>query len=181
MNATPKRQGHLDGLCGIYSIVNSYKQVMGKSLNKDDVPLLFEACCRSVSAWPATLWLGLDFEELMDVIERTKRNEPELFEPVEITFPFRKSTPQTSEAYWRDFHIMFEKHPDGCAIIGMTHPHHHWVAVTLKSKKQIAIHDSSPDGPLKVKNISQIHAGDRLPEQKHWKLERNELVFFRKS
>ena len=181
MNSTPKRQGQLDGLCGIYSIINSFKQVMGRSLEENDVQLLFETCCRSVSAWPATLWAGLDFDELREVIKRAKKTEPSLFEKVTISFPFANSTPPTSEEYWRQFHSLFERYPEGCAIVGMAYPYLHWIAVTPKSQKQLIIHDPSPNGPIKAKNISQIHAGDRRPKKKHWKLERNELVFFRKT
>jgi hypothetical protein len=180
MSSTPKQQGHLDGLCGVYSIINSFKAVLGTSLKDESVQLLFEACCRSVSAWPATLWEGLDFEELKDVIERAKISESDLFGAVEITFPFALSTPRTSKCYWQEFHKLFKDHPKGCAIVGMTHPHLHWVTVTPKSEKQLRIHDSSPTGSIKTKNISQIHAGDRLPSDKHWMLARNELVFFRK-
>jgi hypothetical protein len=181
MISKPKRQGQLDCLCGIYSIVNSFKQVLGSSLDEDDVKLLFEACCRSVAAWPVTLWKGLDFEELMDVIKRAENIEPRLFEAVEFSFPFEKSTPPTSKMYWQRFHTLFEEYPEGCAIIGMTHPDAHWVVALPKSEKQLSIHDPRAVGPIATKNISQIHAGDRRPPKKHWKLERNELVFFRKS
>ncbi len=181
MTSIPKKQGHLDGLCGVYSIINSFKQVLGKSLKEEDVQLLFEACCRSVSAWPATLWEGLEFDELKELIERAKISEPDLFKVVKVTFPFANSTPPTSEAFWSKFHALFEKYPESCAIVGMTHPHFHWVAVTRKSQKQLDIHDPSPTGSVKTKNISQIHAGDRRPSNKHWMLARNELVFFRKS
>ena len=181
MNSTPKRQGQLDGLCGIYSIINSVKQVLGRSLNEDNVQLLFEACCRSVSAWPATLWEGLDFEDLKDVIERAKRTEPGLFADVKVSFPFEKYTPSTSEEYWQRFHDLFKEHKGGCAIVGMAYPHLHWMAAMPKSEKQLSVYDPSPNGSITTKNISQIHAGDRRPIKKHWKLERNELVFFRKQ
>lgn len=179
MKSDTKRQGHLDGLCGIYSIVNAFKVVTGKAATDEDISSLFESCCRSVSAWPSTLWEGMDFETLKDVIARTRALESELLKNLLITFPFENPTPTTSEEYWGRFLALFEEFPDGCAIIGKTHPDMHWVAVTVKSEKQLSIHDSNPVGSIKVKNISQIHAGDRLPKGKHWKIARNEFLFFR--
>lgn len=179
MKPDAKRQGHLDGLCGIYAIINAFRVVTGKATNDKDVSSLFETCCRSVSAWPSTLWEGMDFEAMEDVIARAKIYEHDLFKNLRITYPFKESTPKTSELYWARFSEIFESFPNGCAIIGRTHPDMHWVAVTVKSEKQLNIHDSSPFGSTRVKNISQIHAGDRLPEGKHWKIARDEFVFFR--
>lgn len=41
-SARPFKQGHLDGLCGIYSIVNGFRLVLGRRLNQSKCEQLFD-------------------------------------------------------------------------------------------------------------------------------------------
>lgn len=178
MNKDLKRQGHLDGLCGIYAVVNAAKAVLGKSVAGDEeILFLFRTLCRSVSAWPLTLWEGLNFEELIDIVDRTICHNT-ILNKLDISYPFTKSTPQSSDQFWQRFHEIFERNSGAYAVIGMTHPHLHWVTATPKSRKQLSIIDSSPCGDIRVKNISQIFAGERLQKGYHWKIERSEVILF---
>jgi hypothetical protein len=177
------KQGTLDGLCGIYAVVIACRGVMSRSSEErkkhtEYHKRLYEACCKSVTTWPRTLWEGLDFDALIEMIENAQRLEPEIFQSISVSYPFAKKEPATSENYWIEFKKLFDDDPKGFALIGMSKPDEHWLVVRRKTDKQLEIIDPSPLREAKCKNISDIHAGPNKLSKKTWQIQRNELVFF---
>ena len=172
----PKYQGELDGLCGIYAIINAFEYL---GIEHDD---LFEDICQVFTAkrWPNLLWEGTYFGDLKRAIADCKKIYTEL-DSVKISYPFWKKVPKNNEDYWKCFHKLFDNaQPESCALIGMTKPSYHWiVAKKEKGKKKIHFIDSDPRKPNVVKKESSLHAGEKH-KTKQWIICRNELIFFEK-
>jgi hypothetical protein len=66
------QQGSLDGLCGVYSVHNSLRQLLGARTDEAFDQRLFRAVLRALprSAYPEVLWRGIDVDQLFRVSRR---------------------------------------------------------------------------------------------------------------
>ena len=132
-------QGKLDGLCGPYAIVNAYDRC---SVEEDWLGQhLFNIACLAVDGWPGILWEGVSFRQLRTMLaacqkelKKAYREAGEEFH-IEVEYPFLgKRTPRSNQEYWRRFEDLFSCDEIVCGILGMEHPHEHWIAFENRKK-----------------------------------------------
>lgn len=184
MMYSPRYQGDLDGLCGVYAVVNALTHSVFASPAEayelgDEV---FREACRSIprGAWPDVVWEGTLFEDVVKMVRRCLKNLPRLDE-LKMTMPFKKDVPKTDKEYWQRFDDLFENEGfSACAIIGLTR-HRHWIVARRHQSRRMLFLDSTAGGPVEIKNRSSLYAGMRHPSQKVWLIDRAELIFVRNT
>ncbi len=175
MTVKPKQQGNLDGLCGIYAIVNA----LGLQGLKD-ADSIFQTCCSALveSRWPAVLWKGTTLRDL-EVMLKSCREEFAM-DHISVRYPFHREQPASNEEFWTEFDELFaEKPKTTCAIIGLEAPYLHWLVAKRKGKDLIFI-DSDSIHPRRTVSRSDIYAGGRRTNDETYRLNRKEVVLFEK-
>lgn len=179
MKKKHKEQGDLDALCGIYAIVNAFTHL---GVEKRYSKRLFKLACKGLphKKWPKVLWNGTYLKDIKRMIENCqKKSEPSGSLRIDVSYPFKKETPQNDEEFWKGFDALFDDAPERkCAIIGLTKPKAHWVVVTKESAGRLRIIDSDSALSSYLKNRASFTARDRSPDHKKWKITRKELVLF---
>ena len=169
----PAYQGKLDGLCGIYAIINALHYACDVS----DEETLFRQALESLAhrRWPSILWMGMTIGDLRNIINRVLRQNTEY--ELKVAYPFFKNPPRTNLGYWAHFDAIFDQPSARCAIIGITKPSLHWI-VAWKDGKRIHFADSRPGNGVLRKNRSSLYAGERSKSGKKWLINRRELIVF---
>lgn len=171
----PKYQGELDGLCGMYAIINAYEHC---GVEQSDA--VFKASCNALahSRWPGVLWEGTTFGDLQRMIVSC-RDTVEGASEVKVSYPFSKKTPRTNVEYWKRLDEIYDLNDAWrCMIIGVSRPWNHWIVATRKSKKRFKFLDSDPRAPEKTKNRSMLHAGSKNGNPNKWIIDRDALAIF---
>ena len=83
----PFTQGELDGLCGIYAVINAYRLLWGDEFGHDRAAKLFK---RMAKAAPLAVFDGLGYNELLDLIALANRGVPAKLRLEVRTTEFRK-------------------------------------------------------------------------------------------
>ncbi len=89
-------QGSLDGLCGVYAIVNvtTHRLYQSRELTNNDSEDLFKTVLKVIplSLYPDVLWKGLDHEDMLSICRKTvnKMRNQYGFE-VEVSAPYAES------------------------------------------------------------------------------------------
>lgn len=175
MTPKPKQQGQLDGLCGIYAIVNALA-VQGLP----DAEPVFETCCSALaqSRWPATLWEGTTLRDLEVMVKACRDKFP--MGHITVSYPFRSVQPDSNADFWSTFDALFaEKPSSACAIIGLEEPSLHWLVVKRKGKDLVFI-DSDGLKPKRTVPRAEIYAGSRRTGGEIYRVNRKEVVVFEK-
>ena len=176
-------QGNLDGLCGMYAIVNAYDRC---GINEDWLGQdLFNISCRAIDGWPDILWDGTSFSQLRTMLAacqkaltKAYRKAGEEFH-VEVEYPFSgKRGPKSNREYWMRFEELYSCDASVYGILGMEQPHEHWIAFENR-KKTLVMFDSDAKGSRWQLGKEDIHAGQRY-RKKHL-VNRRELVVFRSN
>ncbi len=175
MTSKPKKQGHLDGLCGIYSIVNALS-FHGQS----DARRLFKVCCDALapSRWPSTLWSGTSLRDL-EVMLKACREAFDM-DGIAISYPFRSTQPASNRDFWNEFdHLFVDQPTTTCAIIGLETPHYHWL-VAKRDGEGLHFIDSEgiDDGHMVPR--SDIYAGARRTGSETYRVNRKEVILFKR-
>lgn len=176
MTATTKKQGHLDGLCGIYAIVNALEEY---GVTKAD--RVFEICCRALSPtrWPETLWQGTTFRDLEIMLKACRENLK--IDTVQISYPFRNSQPATNQDFWQDFDELFsENRNNKCAILGLEVPEMHWLVTKPKAGALLFI-DSDDIKPRRKVAREDIYAGGRRTAAQTYRINKKEVILFERT
>ncbi|WP_139790511.1 hypothetical protein [Rhizobium rhizosphaerae] len=175
----PKYQGELDGLCGIYAIINAYEEcgLIDDGNVHDEI---FKTCCRALShsVWPDLIWDGSVFPQLQKMIAACRTHVPAVMK-VKISYPFRRRSPSSNNEYWERFDELLTEGEDEikCAVIGTTRPSRHWI-VAARDGSRIYFSDSTAGRPIVRKNRSSLFAGERHANRNVWLLDRSELIVF---
>lgn len=176
-------QGNLDGLCGPYAIVNAYDRcgVEEDWLGQD----IFNIACLAVDRWPNILWEGTSFRQLRTMLAACQKELKKAYKkagqefPIAVEYPFLgKKAPKTNREYWRRFEDLFSCDEVVCGILGMEHPHEHWIAF-MNGRKKLSLFDSDAEGERWRIAKDDTHAGTR--PRKKYLLNRRELVVFRST
>lgn len=143
MKHKPWQQGHFDGLCGIYSLLNSMMYLHPGHFNEDDCQGLFAHLIQTANKiTPNVVCDGLDFEPLCDVAEalpaflKTHHKSK-----VTMFRPFVNEEMGSIEEFFDDL-AFFTLAPQACVIIGLGQPWDHWTVVTKVTKKSVRFYDS---------------------------------------
>jgi hypothetical protein len=142
MRLPPFRQGALDGICGLYSIVNADRIVNG-STTEQSLQLYNE-----LLTWlsrhgmlQGAMVEGLMSDELRLILQKAAGKR---FGTIEV--PWRGVTTPTLDEFWRSMQDFMGK---GRAIIlGLNGRHDHWTVVRDITRRSIWLYDSDGMGRL---------------------------------
>lgn len=184
----PNRQGRYDGLCGMYAITNAY-QICGYDTPDDERALeeIFHISCGVLAEnrWPETLWEGTSFGDMKNMISRCNQYlEDEGSSKkflIETYYPFwdGRDIPNNNKKYWKRLHKEFEDENTCCGIVGVEEPSKHWLVVEPARHGKLLFSDSG-DGSMYRVDIKSIHAGRRNAKGKDYRINRRELIIFRR-
>ncbi len=174
-------QGELDGLCGPYAVVNAYDRcgLNEEWLGKD----LFNISCLAIKGWPNILWKGTNFDQMQQMVNSCQKALTKAYKeageefPVRVEYPFSGGRrPKSNWEYWLRFDDLFSCNDVVCGILGMEHPHQHWIAFQNK-RRALSMFDSDAMGKRWRIRKKDIHAGQRC--RKKFRVNRKELLVFR--
>lgn len=167
-----QHQGGLDGLCGVYAVVNAAYLCGVK-----DQEAIFKAACRAIprKRWPNPLWNGINFNELKVMARRSVRDLPD--RRIRVRSPFQRTPPRDNETYWKKFDAIFEDEGTVCAIMGVEYPTMHWI-VARKDGRRVSFADSRAGKLLFRKNRASLYAGRRALTPSQWRINPGELLVF---
>lgn len=136
----PFKQGDLDGLCGVYSIINALSFINGK--NEDESEKLFHDYIDFLDAKPHRIAEfiknGIPKYVMKELLEEYDRNVLEFH----VKLPnLSRDTPM--EKYWEWLETRLAFHKNSCAILGLNDPWNHWTVVTRINDKTVEFLDSS--------------------------------------
>ena len=161
----PLRQGEMDGLCGIYSVLNSVRYLLGSKFSQEDENILFSKLIsnfyRNSERQPNPVefvYKGITSRELSYLLTITrnflKKKEINLF----WSKPLQKSNrPKTIDQFWIKINESLIKYEKSILIMDYNwmvdkKESGHWTCATSVTDKTIVLYDSSSDG----KNIIRL-------------------------
>ena len=173
MPRNTKQQGHLDGLCGVYAIVNASLE-LGAG-RPDDI---FKRCCSALPkrAWPTVLWDGTDLADLKKMLRACEEEFTNT--GISVEYPFANGEPKSNSAFWREFDNLFARQGSKrCAILGFEEPWLHWIVARpdREGGKVLLIDSDGIPARTRVPR-SDIWAGKRRPNEQRFRLNRQEVV-----
>lgn len=155
----PHQQGHMDGLCGAYSIVNAMSVVRADT--RQESKDLFDKIIRHLSRRDLStiitsgMTIGVLYKIINDLIPKEiHRSRP--FVSKNVTLP----------VVWNEMlaHLANRTTSIGAIIIGLTGVHDHWTVVTRIDGQTLFLEDS--DG-LKRLNYSRLTVGEPKGKRIH--------------
>ena len=144
---TPYLQGQIDGLCGLYGIVNAFQCLFPPSFTDDDAWELMVALCEKLARkFPSVIWRGAGVEDtvaLMEAAQEFARKKRRLGGRLGVTRPFAKRKIERTEEFWAEIADFLGK-PEArrVAFIGIGHPDNHWTVVTRIGERSVSFFDS---------------------------------------
>ena len=135
----PLQQGHLDGLCGVYSIINATRCVIG-ALSDEEGKNLFLKIVKYLQERKNGLDFFVDGITIKD-IGGTLRDVVEPTFPIKREKPLEKKPGLPLDEFWdhmRDFLAV----PNHAIILGLTGKYDHWTVVKSITKNRLSLMDS---------------------------------------
>lgn len=138
-------QGSLDGLCGIYAIINACDLLLGNTLNYDDRAGLF---CKLTTLLDDgrpigdIIHDGIGFRklgELIDVASRTLALDHAVAIRRKVA---SKSSAGELEDFWEELRQNVDSAAGRVALLGVGGKHNHWTVVEQVSDKSLTLADS---------------------------------------
>lgn len=144
-------QGELDGLCGIYAVINAYRLLFGDDFGHERAQKLFK---RMAKAAPLAVFEGLGYNELLDLISLANRAVPAKLRLEVRPNLFRK--PPQGPAWRVDTYLkkLREEVNEGgqVAILGLEKAHDHWTLLHKITPSTVKLTDSESISHLKLAN-----------------------------
>ena len=164
----PLRQGEMDGLCGIYALVNAIRHLAGRSLSKEDEDNLFKELVRGIykrnnrrrKRKPKSpvefIWDGTSARDISYMLKKTT----EFLHSKNVQFYWKKPLqgsrrPNTVDQYWnriREAFMAYGGHGSCIALVDYNWQSvngngedGHWTCVTNVTGSTLILHDSSMD------------------------------------
>lgn len=142
MRMLPYDQGCLDGLCGIYSIVNATNLIVRNMREKEAIKL-FGKCMRHVEKHRSlgkVSTAGIDENDLWSILQKLVLVDY----PVNIERPFYRNGKMSVNDYLRELREYFGQGGKRSAIISVEDEDgDHWTVIKAMTTKQISLFDSS--------------------------------------
>ena len=171
----PLQQGEMDGLCGIYALVNAIRRLAGQRLSEEDGTDLFKELIRSVykrnnrkrKKKPQTpiefIWDGTSTQEISYMLKKSK----DFLKDRNLNLDWKKplqgrNRPNNIDQYWRRLQEAFQEHggQDKCAAIvdyNWQIDNHeedgHWTCVIKITENILFLHDSFKRRDIKFKKM----------------------------
>lgn len=140
----PFEQGELDGLCGIYSIINSVRRIFeGKILKDiDERNELFLEILNYLYKYHKKNLIfminGISIQAIAGILR-------DIIKPqynITRTRPFDKRPDITLPAFWDAMQSFMKDNPNGSILLGLGGKHDHWTVVESITDKGIHVMDS---------------------------------------
>lgn len=152
-NVEPFTQGELDGLCGIYVVLNAFRTLFGEEFSYERAQRLFVLL---VGAFPRAAAEGQSYKELLNVLTLANANVPKHFRLEVRTDVFRK---QAGAAAWRTDTFLKRlrqevQDGDQLAVLGIEKAIHHWTLLDKITPATLKLNDSDKLGVLRLKDLS---------------------------
>jgi hypothetical protein len=139
---TPYRQGRLDGLCGIYALVNALRLLCPK-LDEDACERVFyalvKARTRQTTSPLAVIAAGLSRRELLKLIDPWQRFAAKKFGVI-LTVERLKVSEPTLPGIWRSLYWALDG--QSVAIIGLDGAERHWTVAYEATERTLRVADS---------------------------------------
>jgi hypothetical protein len=171
----PLQQGEMDGLCGIYALVNAISRLAGQRLSEEDGTELFKELIRSIykrnnrkrKKKPKTpvefIWDGSSTQEISFMLKKSK----EFLKDRNLHLDWKKplqgsSRPNNVDQYWKRLQDAFKEcgGQGKCVAIidynwqiNNNEEDGHWTCVTNVTDKILFLHDSLIRSGIKVKKM----------------------------
>jgi hypothetical protein len=179
----PFRQGHLDGLCGLYSIVNALDLLHdgGLTHSEDEAHRIMRALVEAVpERFPRAIWDGTKVQHIRRMLAAA-----DLFARKRYKFGIAWSEPflRRDFASVRAYHAALrdELAGGGLAIIGLAPPWDHWTLVSKVVDKAFEVVDSIE---LKRLALTELHirkrARDKSPKDAEFVLDIHQVFVLRR-
>ncbi|SDR61887.1 hypothetical protein SAMN05519103_07667 [Rhizobiales bacterium GAS113] len=147
---TPYLQGQIDGLCGLYAIVNAFQLMFPGTFTDEDAWELMVSLCDAISPkFPAVIWKGAGVEDMVALFKAASQYALEakhLKGTIEVTRPFANRRIDRVQDFWGELGAWLE---DGVrrgekrlALIGIGYPDNHWTIVTHIGARSVTFFDS---------------------------------------
>jgi len=174
----PLRQGDLDGLCGVYAIVNAFCALCPE-LDDDLVQIMFAELIKKLKAANAAsateaIYDGIDFETLLKI---AKPMTPWLTRMTDIAVDVRKRDARrqflTMQSFWDWLqHTVTAQSVIIASTLGV---YNHWTVVTGVSARALRLYDST-----ELQLLSRRRCTLRLSFDRHV-LDPNEIVVLHRT
>lgn len=154
----PYEQGALDGLCGVYSIINASKIINDFSNEKCNE--LFQQVVRFLDSERSLVKLlinGIDINLIGQVMNNVKELN------ILKEQPYRGKSETTLKEFWGSMQT-FLNGQNRAILLGLGGVHDHWTVVQSMSDKQMKLLDS--DG-LKQLNRNSCTTGEPDRQRRH--------------
>ena len=149
----PFVQGELDGLCGIYAVINAYRLLFGDQFGPERAQKLFRKMAKSA---PLAVFDGLGYHELLDLIAIANRAMPAKMRLEVRTNVFKK--PANGPAWRINTYIGRMRaevnEQNQVAILGLEKAHNHWTLLHRLTPATLKLTDSDNLGQhLRLKDL----------------------------
>jgi len=162
----PFRQGDLDGLCGLYAIINAARVVCGRKLSDKRSRKLFEYLSQYTIKDRGNLNIlteGLCLCEMIKLMKELRGLLEDIYDlRLQAYRPWKgkaASKPSDEAILLELGGLLSNKH--SAAIVGFDHPVMHWTTITGINQTQAAIFDSGY-----LKNIDRELLSFQKPKRK---------------
>jgi hypothetical protein len=160
--AAPYCQGDLDGLCGVYAVVNAVDCLCGP-LAKADAQRLFKCILQQLEAKTSLAQRctnGLTLAEMTGILNAVICKSY----PIIRYKPFHRQ-PSIDKAQYLQRLKDFLQQPHSIVLIGLSGYHKHWTLIHRMTDKTLMIHDSGSIKTLAHRHCSMM---TDTPLLRHW-------------
>jgi len=162
-SVTPFQQGHLDGLCGIYCVINTIHALHGPLPDTTATELFIDTLQHLDKVVGPTLSRLEDGTSLRD-LSKALQSVTKLY-PIRWARPFHKRRDFSLDDYWRHAQSFFSD-KQGVVIINVAKDdeYDHWTLAHRISEKSLFLLDSDGMGRLlrRVCTVEPDDADDRI-------------------
>jgi hypothetical protein len=160
----PDQQGKLDGLCAVYSILNSIKLLY--RVGEDDLDAMFRSLCESLpDKFPRALWYGLGVPEIGRLLNYSVAYlaEHHQYDDLHWRLPFLRWKFESVKSFWRCVGEQLSADVQTVVIIGLNKPWDHWTVAHKVTARAVEFFPLSGSREAYQVNTIQCRRDDRLP------------------
>ena len=147
---TPYLQGQIDGLCGLYAIVNAFQLLFPGNFTDDDAWELMVTLCEAIAQkFPAVIWKGAGVEDVVNLFKAAESYSHEtkhLKGTIAVTRPFANRRVERAQDFWAELSAWLDAGQRSgerrLALIGIGYPDNHWTLVTQIGQRSVSFFDS---------------------------------------
>jgi len=145
----PFKQGHLDGLCVIYAIINGFRLILGRQLNQSSCEALFDCLTQYAVKEQGMLDIitgGIGLRQMQQLLAQAVESLEECTQGpdcprIHIQQPWRSKPSQIGISYAKEIKTFLHQRRTA-AIIGIEHPHAHWSVLRADGQGRACFFDS---------------------------------------